>query len=89
MVFRQRLPSIRTLRQLAEIDGPFPAKNRHAMLAAERFWFGENVIAFLKLFPPNEVFHSRDDFIDRCKELEYLILEERRAPVEKLPSPQG
>ncbi|HKX73478.1 MAG TPA: hypothetical protein VJM32_05665 [Candidatus Saccharimonadales bacterium] len=89
MTFNKRLPTIRTLRYLADMDGPFPIKNRHIILAAQRFWFGDNVIEFLKLFPPDAVFHSRDGFIERCKQLELLIQEERHAPLEVLHSPQG
>ena len=89
MVFTQTLPMMSTLRHLAEMDGPFPIKNRHVILAAERFWFKENVIDFLKLFPPDEVFRSRKDFLNRCEELELMIREERGMPKEVLRSPQG
>jgi hypothetical protein len=89
MMHKEKLPSIRTLRYLADIDGPFPIKNRHVILAAQRFWFNDNVIEFLKLFPPDTVFYSRDEFIERCKQLELLIMEEQRSPAEVLRSPQG
>ncbi|HET8671392.1 MAG TPA: hypothetical protein VFM05_12430 [Candidatus Saccharimonadales bacterium] len=89
MTFNKKLPSIRTLRSLASIDGPFPIKNRHVILAAQRFYFNDNVVEFLRLFPRDQVFHSRDEFIERCQQLELLIQEERRAPIEVLHSPQG
>lgn len=89
MAFNKKLPAIRTLRSLAEIDGPFPVKNRHVILVAQRFWFDDNVIDFLKLFPPETVFHSRDEFMERCRQLELLMQEERRAPLETLHSSQG
>lgn len=88
-MFREKLPFIRTLRTLANMDGPFPMQSRRIVAAAERLWFGGNVIAFLRLFPPDEVFRSRDDFIERCRQLERCIREGRRAPKENLRSPQG
>lgn len=88
LVVNQRLPSMRALQILAEIDGPFPIQNRQVILAAQRFWFNSDVIDFLKLFPPDTVFQSREDFIERCQQLELLIQEERDAPLEKLRSPQ-
>jgi hypothetical protein len=89
MMRRQKLPSIRTLRHLAAIDGPFPIKNRHVILAAQRFLFNDGVVEFLKLFPPDEVFHSRDEFIECCKQLELFTMEEQCSPVEIRRSPQG
>ncbi len=88
-MYTKSLPSIRTLRSLAEIDGPFPIHCRHVVIAAERFWFSDKVINFLQLFPPNEVFRSRDDFVERCKQMEVLIRQEQKAPPEMLRSPQG
>ena len=88
-MFKRKLPAIHTLRDLAELDGPFPTTNRHVILAAERFWFSDDVIAFLKLFPSEEVFRSREDFIERCKQLELFVREEWRAPIESLRSQEG
>jgi hypothetical protein len=56
------LPSKRRLKLLATWGGPYPIENRHLILAAERFGFGEKVINFLRLFPPDTVFQSRSDF---------------------------
>ncbi len=75
-LLRQRLPSLRTLRNLADMDGPFPLHTKHIILAAERFWFRDNVIAFLRLFPPDEVFYSREDFVVRCAQLERYLCSE-------------
>jgi hypothetical protein len=58
---------------LSEICGPFPIKNRQLLLAAERFGFSGRVVEFLRLFPANEVFHSRDGFLESCDKLEALI----------------
>lgn len=68
MFYRRLL--IRTLRRLADIDGPFPMQNRHIILAAERYGFSDEVIIFLRQFPPHAIFTSRSDFIACCKQLE-------------------
>lgn len=68
MLHRRRL--IHVLKRLAEMDGPFPAQSRHIVLAAERFGFSDDIIAFLEQLPSHEIFTSRADFIERCKRLE-------------------
>ena len=89
MAYRGHLPSMRKLKKLADMDGPFPIKNHYIVLAAHRFKFDDDVIQFLNLFPRDEVFHSRMDFIERCEELEELIESELDMPMEILHSPQG
>ena len=89
MAYTQKLPSLRIMRFLADIDGPFPIKNRHVVLAARRFRFDDNVINFLQQFPADEIFASRDDFVERCRDLEILIRQEQESPQEILHSPQG
>jgi len=86
-VYYKPLPSIRSIRQLAELDGPFPMHCQHIVSAAERFWFGDSMISFLKLFPPDEPFQTRDEFVERCKQLELLIREEQETSPELLRSP--
>jgi len=81
MLFQKQLPAVRTLRQLADIDGPFPLKAHYIVLAAERFNFDDAVISLLTLFPREEVFRSREEFIMRCEELESLIRGERMEAV--------
>ena len=88
MAYKSSLPPIRKLQQLADWDGPFPIENRYVILAAERFQFDDSVINFLKLFPPNQVFRSRSDFIQRCHKLEALIRSEPYLPIETLHSTQ-
>jgi hypothetical protein len=43
---------------------------------------------FLDLFPADEVFESKVDFMTRCEELEMFINQEREMPKEVLRSPQ-
>lgn len=89
MTYDKRLPSMRKLKKLADLDGPFPIKNHYIVLAAQRFKFDEEVIDFLNLFPRDEIFKSRSDFVERCEELETLISSELDMPMEILHSPQG
>lgn len=73
---RSSLPSLRSIRELADIDGPYPIRARHAVLAAQRFCFGENVVSFLEQFSPDEIFLDREEFVSRCLTLrDYLSLQ--------------
>jgi len=72
------LPSTHALKQLAELSGPFPIKNRQLLLAAERFGFGERLIGFLRLYPDHQVFHSRDSFLESCAELKATLRGEQQ-----------
>jgi|SRR5581483_7415738 len=82
MAFDGPLPSLRKLRQLADWGGPFPIQNRHLMLAAERFGFGDIIINFLKLFPKHTTFQSRDDFIYQCEVMELYIRTNQKMPMD-------
>ncbi len=82
MAYVTPLPSTRKLRRLAEWGGPFPIKNRHLVLAAERFDLGENVINFLKLFPKYTVFESREEFIYQCVVIEQYLRANKTMPMQ-------
>ncbi len=88
MTYDKPLPAIRQLKKLAEWDGPFPMKGYRMVIGADRYGFDNNTITFLELFPHDEVFRSRSDFIKRCEALESLIRSEREMPAEQLRSPQ-
>ena len=76
------LPSIRKLKKLAEWDGPFPMKSYRIVIGADRFGFDEDTIQFLKRFPHNTIFASRDDFLQRCQNLQETIRAKRtQAPL--------
>lgn len=77
-MYRDPLPSRRTLKHLGELIGPFPIRRRHISLEAERYAFSPRVIEFLLLFPPEELFRTRVDFIGRCEELKMLMNVEHR-----------
>ena len=73
MRYTRPLPSMRSLKKLATWDGPFPMKSYRMMVGANRYCFGSDMAAFLELFPHDEVFRSRDDFLVKCQELELMI----------------
>jgi len=76
------LPSIRKLKKLAEWDGPFPMKSYRIVIGADRFGFDEDTMEFLKRFPHNTIFASRDDFLQRCQDLREAIRAKRtQAPL--------
>lgn len=84
-----RLPTMHALRHLAVVEGSFPAKAGRVLAAGKKAWCDQNVIDFIRLFPADEVFISRNDFLERCAHLLFLLRAERRAPKEVLHSPQG
>lgn len=86
MVYSKQLPPIRYMLSLAN-DTEFPAALRDIMKVANRWGFPKTVIDFLNLFDANLTFENRLDFVDRCKELELLIDQERSMPKETLRSP--
>jgi hypothetical protein len=73
MKYNKPLPSIRKLKKLTEWDGPFPMKSYRVVIGANRYGFDQDTISFLELFPHETVFHTRDDFIERCEKLEAII----------------
>lgn len=84
----KQLPSAKELEGLVTgVD--FPASSRLLQRAAEDRGLAEHVIAFVSLFPADEVFVDRTDFLTRCEELKLFILEQRKMPKEFLRSPVG
>lgn len=79
MAYARPLPSIRSLGKLASWDGPFPMKAYRMVVGADHYGFGEDMLAFLALFPHDMIFHDRHEFLERCKELESSIALERSA----------
>ncbi len=87
MVYNKKLPPVRQLLSLAQ-HTRFPATRAAAVQVANGLGSPQTVIDFLKLFPSEETFASRDEFMTRCEELELLIGQERAMPTEVLRSPQ-
>jgi hypothetical protein len=73
MPYDKPLPPIRKLQKLAEWSGPFPMKCYRILIGANLYNFDADTIEFLKLFPHDGIFLSREDFVQRCELLEEHI----------------
>lgn len=71
------LPHIDNILWLTKVSGPYPASCEDIQLTAEAWNFSNNTIEFLKLFPKNEIFNSREDFLNRYEELENLLRQQQ------------
>ncbi len=87
-MYTAKLPGMDRLGRLVRLAGPFPATARRIAFYAKHFGFGRDVITFLHLFRPGEIFASRADFINRSNDLAIFISQAREMPKEILSSPQ-
>jgi hypothetical protein len=71
---------VRQLLDLAQ-HVEFPAMRSEIMLIATGLNSKESLLDFLALFPADEIFNSRVDFMTRSEELEMLISQEKSVPV--------
>jgi hypothetical protein len=76
------------IRWLAKLVGTNPARAQTFINRAISMNFKQNIVDFLKRFPPDEIFETRSDFVIRCEELKLLIEEERKAPQDIVRNPQ-
>ena len=81
------LPTTTQLIRLAK-RGRFPLRRRQLERVARRNGYTSGMIEFLRLFPGDEVFENRAEFLTRCEELELFMDEERDMPKEIARSPQ-
>lgn len=84
MNYTQPLPKLENFSWLARMVGPFPMPAGVIRRAAESLKLNKSVSNFLKLFPEDEEFESRADFLTRCEDLELIIREERNMQSEPL-----
>ena len=68
------------LEQLAQ---PFPVSADKIKAIAKTWEFGKITLDFLDQFDDEEIFSSGEDFFNRCSELELLIKEESKMPLER------
>jgi hypothetical protein len=87
MPYTKQLPRITELTQVAQRTA-FPATRQEIVPKDDGRELSSSLRNFLKLFPANETFDSRSDFMTRCHDLELMITEERDMPQETLRSPQ-
>jgi hypothetical protein len=87
MIYTKPLPRLDNIVWLAKHIDPFPITAGEILDIAQTWKFNKSILEFLKLFPADEEFESRADFLTRVEELEIMIREEREMPVEILRSP--
>lgn len=87
-MYAKPFPTTKDLVWLSKLADEFPVTRRELVRVARDWGFSRRTLDFLRLFPENEVFESRADFVNRCEDLELLIKQEYEAPEEHLRSPQ-
>lgn len=88
MVYNNARPHIDNILWLARLSMPFPATAGNIAEVARAWRFSANTLDFLQLFPRDEIFSSREDFMTRCEELKLLIREQAEMPQAAVLSPQ-
>ena len=88
MAYAKPMPHIDNILWLARLSMPFPTSAGDIAAVARSWRFSSNTLEFLDLFPSDEIFNSREDFLIRCEELELLLREKADMPPEPALSPQ-
>ncbi|HSW85009.1 MAG TPA: hypothetical protein VLF79_00130 [Candidatus Saccharimonadales bacterium] len=81
-------PHIDNVLWLARLSMPFPATAGNITEIARSWRFSDSTLEFLELFPKDEIFTSRSDFLNRCEELELLMRDKASMPPEPILSQQ-
>lgn len=89
MQYTKRLPNERDIVWLSKLVTSYPASRRQIVRMARMWNFKQDVVSFVRLFPADEEFASRTDFVNRCADLALLIRQEWESPQELLKSPEG
>ena len=76
------LPSIDDLYLLKNLIATYPMSIKRIIQIARVWEFGRDMINFLKYFPSGETFESSEDFLSRCEDIETVIKESHRRPIE-------
>lgn len=89
MTYSEHLPSMNELRRLVKSVSVYPASAQQFIDAAGQSGSKPDIISFLHIFHPDDVFEDGSDFISRCEGLELLIDQKRQSPNEILHSSDG
>ena len=87
MTYNKLLSRIDNIHWLIVLARPFPVTAGEISSLAESWKFGSSTINFLNRFPADEIFENEVDFLNRTEELETIISEERKMPIEFLHNP--
>jgi hypothetical protein len=72
-ILAKSFPHIDDMLWLIRVSAPFPVPAPSVLDRAKLWGFSKRTQDFLRLFPEDEVFQNRADFMDRCEELELLL----------------
>lgn len=72
-------PHIDDMPWLIRVSAPFPVPAASILDRAKLWGFSKSTRDFLRLFPEDEIFQSRADFMEHCEELELLLYGMRSA----------
>lgn len=82
MAYDKRLPNNKDIIWLSKLVTTYPATRRQVVRMARLWNFKQDVVSFLRLFPPDHEFTSRTDLVTKCEDLEILIRQEWESPKE-------
>lgn len=88
MQYTNRLPSEKDIIWLSKLLTNYPATRREILRIARMWNFKPEVVAFVRLFAPDQQFDSRTEFVTRCENLAHLIRQEWESPHEIVQSTQ-
>ncbi len=81
-------PKINKLTSLSRLVSAYPISTAGLIQYAEHGGLNDNLVEFLRLFPEEMVFETKDDFMNRSRLLAELMSEFDKCPREQLRSPQ-
>ena len=88
MTYNKQLPDMESLDHLVRRCGPFPVTRRELVRRVRLWGMDGPILDFLRLFPSDQIFESRREFLTRAEELTEIITQELESPVETRLSPQ-
>lgn len=88
MIYNKPHPRIDNVLWLSRLAMPFPTTADRVVQIARSWRFDQSTLDFLDLFPADEIFKSREDFLARSEELELLLREKSEMPAETVMSQQ-
>ena len=88
MIYTEPLPRADDIIRLGRAIDSFPIKRLDIERIARQHGSGIHVVHFLGLFPEDEEFQNRQEFLARSDELLFLLREEERAEAESSLSPE-
>lgn len=87
MTHVQIMPHTSDLSRLAEQVADFPITGLGISQYAEHLGYNDGVTDFVNLFSKEVIFTSRTDFLEHCRLLKKLLVEELGSVPEQLRSP--